>query len=215
MRVMVATGNVHKLRELAAILTHFEVISPADAGIEFEFEETGATFEENALGKARALLTRAREIRRHGERPMVSVDAVIADDSGICVDALGGAPGIYSARYGSPDGGRTELPATERNRLLLEAVAGADNRGAAFVCCMVAALGTDRYIVTQERWAGRLADEPSDGRGGFGYDPIFFLPGVGCTAAELSDEEKNRLSHRGRAARVLASALEAALRLPE
>ena len=215
MRVMVATGNVHKLRELAAILTHFEVISPADAGIEFEFEETGATFEENALGKARALLTQVRESRRHGERPMVSVDAVIADDSGICVDALGGAPGIYSARYGSPDGGRTELPATERNRLLLEAVAGADNRGAAFVCCMVAALGTDRYIVTQERWAGRLADEPSDGRGGFGYDPIFFLPGVGCTAAELSDEEKNRLSHRGRAARVLASALEAALRLPE
>ena len=132
MRVMVATGNVHKLRELAAILTHFEVISPADVGIEFEFEETGATFEENALGKARALLTQVRESRRHGERPMVSVDAVIADDSGICVDALGGAPGIYSARYGSPDEGRTELPATERNRLLLEAVAGADNRGAAY-----------------------------------------------------------------------------------
>ena len=209
MRIMVATNNGHKLRELSAILGGHTLVTPRDAGVTFDFDETGTTFEENAIGKARALMMLLAQSPCAPE-----VDAVIADDSGICVDALDGAPGVYSARYGSPDGGATELPAPERNQLLLDAVGASEDRGAAFVCCMAAVLSGDRYIIAQERWAGSLAAEPSLGRGGFGYDPIFVVPGHNCTAAELSAEVKNRLSHRGRAARVLAAALGAAAALP-
>ena len=209
MRIMVATNNEHKLRELAAILSEHTLVTPREAGVAFDFDETGTTFEENAIGKARALNAILAE-----NPGSPAVDAVIADDSGICVDALDGAPGIYSARYGSPDGGSTELSAPERNQLLLNAVGTTENRGAAFVCCMVALFSRDRYVIAQERWAGSLATEASRAQGGFGYDPIFVVPGHNCTASELPEEEKNRLSHRGRAARVLAAALRAAVELP-
>ena len=208
MRIVLATNNTHKKRELTDILGDYQVVTPEELGIEFEFEETGATFQENALGKAFALL----ELLDNADAG--NQDVIVADDSGICVNALSGGPGIYSARYGSPDGGKTELPADARNRLLLDSIADATDRRAHFVCCMVAVWDRDRYAIAQETWPGEIATEPSDAKGGFGYDPVFLVPTHGCTAAQLGVAEKNRLSHRGRAARVLSAALRAAADLP-
>jgi XTP/dITP diphosphohydrolase len=205
MRVIVATNNTHKKRELSAILSHHEVITPAEINIEFAYEEASATFAENAVGKARALY----ELVHSAE---CGIDIVVADDSGICVNALSGGPGVYSARYGSPDGGATELPADARNALLLQSIAHAKDRSAYFLCCMAAIWDRNRYSLTQETWRGTIADQPR-GKSGFGYDPVFFVPTHGCTAAELPEEEKNRISHRGRATRVIAAAIEAALLL--
>ncbi len=127
---------------------------------------------------------------------------VVADDSGICVHALGDRPGVYSARYGSES-----LSDAERNALLLAEMEGAEDRGAHYVCCMVAVRGEDRFGVAQETWHGEVAMEPSRGTGGFGYDPVFLLPERGLTVAEISDEEKDSLSHRGKASRRLWSYL--------
>lgn len=195
---------------MAEIFPAHRIVTPADEGIEFDPDETGATFYENSVIKAAALYKIVRS-------------PVIADDSGICVDALGGAPGIYSARYagpdfphGKPDGGR--IPQCEQNRLLIgqlnaalaAGTAAADfpngPRSAHYVCAMVLYLGADRLYVAQETMEGRLVSRIEDaaGTGGFGYDPLFFLPEYGRTAAELSPEEKNRISHRGKAAKSLA-----------
>ncbi len=197
MTVLLATNNDHKRRELAQILTEHHVVLPREIEIDFSFEESGTTFFENAVGKARVLFDLL---------PAGDDFAIVADDSGLCVNALGGAPGIYSARYGSPDGGTTELPAAERNARLLGELGDATNRDAHFVCCMVALFSADRYAVVQETFEGRISREPS-GSGGFGYDPIFFLPERGMTVAELPDDEKNRISHRGKAARGIAAIL--------
>ncbi|TVQ23951.1 MAG: non-canonical purine NTP pyrophosphatase [Spirochaetaceae bacterium] len=207
MRVLLATNNHHKRIELAAILHESHVTGPGDWGIDAEVDETGTTFLENAMLKARAIRAELVRIAPRDAHEVI----VVADDSGLCVDALEGGPGIYSARFGSPDGGRTELDAATRNRLLLDSLTGETNRSARFICCMVAILSADRIVVAQESWEGSIAEQPSSATGGFGYDPIFTVPDRGCTAADLPPSVKNSISHRGRAAAVLGASLRAAI----
>ena len=130
---------------------------------------------------------------------------VLADDSGLSISAMGGAPGIYSARYGSEDGKR-KLGAAERNAYLLKNMEAFDDRACAFVCCLVLVLSEERIFIVQETCSGELLRAPR-GEGGFGYDPVVFLPSLGKSVAELSVEEKNRLSHRGRACARMAKIL--------
>ena len=166
------------------------------------FEETGVTFLENALGKAKTLageLTQ-EQFRKYG------IDAIIADDSGVSVSALDGAPGIYSARFGQPPEG-PKLTSPQQNELLLDKMNTADDRSAHYTCCMVAVLADGRVLSAEDRLYGEIATEPSHGSGGFGYDPIFFLPDRGVCVADLSDEEKHRISHRGKATRALLAAV--------
>jgi XTP/dITP diphosphohydrolase len=207
MRILFGTNNEHKLRELRGIMREHTVFSLSDLDIATDVEETGATFLENALIKAQAF---ARLIDSQHAGDLV----VVADDSGLCVDALGGGPGIYSARYGS-DGASGPLDSASRNGLLLDKMRGVENRDAHFSCCMVALIDGDRLAVAQEQWMGRISLQPSAAPGGFGYDPVFYLPDLGCTAADLPAEQKNQISHRARAARVLLAALEAAASLPD
>lgn len=199
MRIVLASGNMHKRGELAAIFRGHTLLLPADLGIEFHHEETGGSFLENALGKARTLwgLMRGAGL---GEA------LVISDDSGICLPALGGEPGIYSARYGQREAGR-DLNDGERNEFLLGRMRGVREREAFFVCAMVLFAGAYRFFSVQETLGGVLAGEPS-GAGGFGYDPLLYLPERGCTVAELGEDEKNRISHRAKAARALLILLE-------
>lgn len=218
MKIYLATGNKNKKREMSQILSPHTVITPADEGIDFNPIENGKTFYENSIIKAKTLY----EIVRC---------PVIADDSGICVDALNGIPGIYSARYGGPefphgkpDGSKT--PQELQNRFLIESLNAAvasgitsDSfknglRSAHYTCAMVLNLGTDRIFVSQETMEGTIVERIEDaaGTGGFGYDPIFFLPQYGKTAAQISSEEKNAISHRGKATRALVEMLKT---LPE
>ena len=196
MEILLATGNTHKKEELQRILAPHTLLIPADIGVKFDADETGTTYLENALIKAQVLWDLG------GGRP------VVADDSGISVPALGGAPGVYSARYGSDEAGR-ELEAAERNDLLLKNMAALSGTGreAFFVCCMVLIMDEYRVFSAQETFGGIIADGPS-GSGGFGYDPIFHLPERGRTVAELSDAEKDEISHRGRAGRRLRALLD-------
>ena len=131
-------------------------------------------------------------------------DPVIADDSGLCVDALGGRPGIHSARYGGD--GSHKLADRDRNALLLGELGDRPNRSARFVCAMALLFAGDRFFLVQETLEGELI-ATERGQGGFGYDPILFIPSLGRTVAELSGEEKNRISHRGKAGRALAALL--------
>jgi XTP/dITP diphosphohydrolase len=219
MTIWLASGNVHKQRELAALLRGHRIRVPTEGGIDvFDPEETGKSFVENALIKAKALYALLAERRMPGKGGR-EIDPVIADDSGLCVDALGGRPGIYSARYGA-DGGK-KLETAERNALLLEELNNALGRGrlpappqsklrsCRFVCAMVLLFSPDRFYAVQETLEGEIVPAPaaSRGSGGFGYDPIVYLPEQGKTVAELSEEEKNRLSHRGKAGRIIAELL--------
>ncbi|AEF81324.1 RdgB/HAM1 family non-canonical purine NTP pyrophosphatase [Leadbettera azotonutricia] len=194
MTIWFATGNTHKKAELAAILGDHTIKIPSEAGISFDPEETGSTFLENALIKARALYHLVKE-------------PVIADDSGICVDALGGKPGIYSARYGSGNG--QKLDDSERNTLLLKELGDTPLRSARFVCSMVLLFSEDRFFAAQETLEGEIVTslENAKGKGGFGYDPILRLQELDRTVAELGAEEKNRLSHRGKAGQAIAGIL--------
>lgn len=158
------------------------------------------TFLGNSLGKARALFNLVKA-------------PVLADDSGLCVDALGGAPGVTSARYGSPDGGRTVLSAREKNELLLREMEGRRDRACRFVCAMTLIISEHRFFTVQETCEGILLESPRGGEG-FGYDPVFLLPREGLSMAELSLERKNRLSHRGRAAVRIRSILDSLAALP-
>ncbi|MDR0388429.1 MAG: RdgB/HAM1 family non-canonical purine NTP pyrophosphatase [Treponema sp.] len=209
MTIWFASGNPHKKQEASALFPGHRVTLPVEAGIAFDPEETGSTFLENALLKARALYRRLADLRRTGETDRDG--PVLADDSGLCVDALGGRPGIYSARYAGRDG--AGLPATltapERNALLLEELGDNPDRNARFVCAMVLLWDENRFVAAQETLEGELV-RPGEGRGsgGFGYDPIFYLPGRGITVAELPEGEKNRISHRGKAAVIIAKYLE-------
>ena len=190
--LLLASNNEHKCRECARLFRGVTILMPRDLGIDFDFPEDGDTFFSNAQGKAAALHRRAR-------RP------VIADDSGLCVAALDGEPGIFSARYGSAPGS-APLDAARRNEYLLERMAGVTERGAYFVCCLVVVLSDARFLAAQETVPGVIAQAPR-GTNGFGYDPLFVLPGLGMTMAELSEEDKDRLSHRGRAARRIMALL--------
>ena len=192
MNLILASQNAHKLAEVRAILGGHRVTTPADEGVDFHFEETGTTYVENALGKALHLFGLVG-------RP------VIADDSGLSVPSLGGAPGVRSARYGSEKAGR-RLSDQERNEILLANMAEISDRRAFFVCCMVIVLSEYRYVIAQETLEGEITHR-AVGTGGFGYDPVFFLADYGCTVAELGAPEKNRLSHRGKAAALVARML--------
>lgn len=192
MRVIAATKNSGKVRELSEILAKFgmEVVSLAEAGIDVEIMETGTTFLENAKIKARAV-------------SLLCFDAVIADDSGLCVEALGGAPGIYSARYAGENASESE-----RVDKLLSELRDEKNRAAKFVTALVLRYPDGREICTTGEVSGRITMMPL-GTGGFGYDPIFYSTELKKTFGEASDEEKNRVSHRARAIAALAEKLDA------
>ncbi|HKK23660.1 MAG TPA: RdgB/HAM1 family non-canonical purine NTP pyrophosphatase [Pseudohaliea sp.] len=196
--IVVASGNRGKIAELAHTLAPLGVtLRPQGELGAPEVEETGLSFVENAILKARAAAA-------HTGLP------AIADDSGLAVDALGGAPGIYSARYAAGDGG--EKSDAANNARLLEALAGvpAAERTAHFHCVLVYLRSADdpTPVIAEGRWAGHIR-EAAGGAGGFGYDPLFQPGGLAVTAAELPAEEKNRLSHRARASAALLAALQA------
>ncbi len=193
MNLVLASNNAHKIEEIRPLLHGMSLRIPKDLGLDFDFPEDGATFMANALGKAMAL---------HG----LCGQACLADDSGLCVDALGGRPGVYSARYGST-AGQGPLSSPERNALLLGEMKGRSLRSCRFICCLALVVSADRIFTVQESCEGLLLDSPR-GEGGFGYDPIVFLPELGKSVAELSQEEKGRVSHRGKALARLKALLE-------
>ena len=191
MKILIATNNKHKVEEISAIFkgTGAELVSPKDIGLHVDVEEDGTTFAENALKKA------------EGFRKASGL-AVIADDSGLTVEALGGDPGVYSARYGGEgldDKGRTAL--------LLKNLGDNKNRRAAFVCSIAMLLENGEKIMAEGRCEGEIAYAPS-GENGFGYDPVFIPKGYEKSFAELSGEEKNKISHRGLALAELKKKIE-------
>ena len=183
MKVILASKNPHKLTELSVILSQhgFEIALESEYGLDIDVDETGTTFEENSLLKAEAVMK-------------ASGLPVLADDSGLMVDALDGAPGVYSARYGhkSSDGERTEF--------LLENMKDVPDgkRTAKFVCVITCLWPDGRKIVARGECPGVITHEVH-GENGFGYDPVFYLPELGMTYAELPSEQKNAISHRARA----------------
>lgn len=192
MKIYLASGNTHKKKEFQQLLPNYEIVLPCEEGIEFCPDETGSTFFENAFIKASALF----EIVK---RP------VIADDSGLCVDALGGKPGIYSARYGSDDG--TPVTAEAGINKLLNELKNEKNRQAHFTCCIVLLFNNFKFYSIQEICNG-IISEQLNGQGGFGYDPVFFVSEFGKTFAQLTPDEKNSISHRGKAMKKIALLLK-------
>lgn len=215
MKIYLATGNKNKKKEMVELLPEHTIVIPSDEGIEFDPDETGTTFYENSLIKAKALYD-------------IVHCPVIADDSGICVDALNGGPGIYSSRYagpdfmkGKPDG--SKISQDEQNKFLINQLNKAIEsnnlptaeylhgpRSCHYTCAMVLYQGADRIVIAQETFEGTLIEKIEDaaGTGGFGYDPIVFLPEYGKTVAEISAEEKNAISHRGKAVRIIQKILK-------
>ena len=183
MKVILASKNQHKLTELSAILSQlgFEIALESEYGLDIDVEETGTTFEENSFLKADAVMK-------------ASGLPVLADDSGLMVDALDGAPGVYSARYGHKASDK------ERTAYLLENMKDVpeERRGAKFVCVITCLFPDGRKIVARGECPGVIARAPH-GENGFGYDPVFYLPELGMTYAELLSEQKNAISHRARA----------------
>lgn len=189
MKILAATFNAHKIQELKALFPAHEILSPSELGIaQLDIDEDGDSYFANAMIKAKALWGIARI-------------PTLADDSGLSVKALGGAPGIHSARYGSNGGGQG-LSQKEKNERLLGEMRGVENRECAFFCCLVLVTGDDSFVSVQETCPGLLA-EKAQGEGGFGYDPLVYLPELEATVAQLPPELKNRVSHRGKAARLL------------
>lgn len=205
MQLLIATHNQGKVREYERLLggAGIELVSLSEVGIDDAIPEEGETYEENALAKARGYAA-------------LSGMVALADDSGIEVDALGGAPGVHTARYAGEDAAKGSgtncvssfLSDAERNALLLRAIEGVPEaeRAARFRCVIALAWPDGRAAVAEGVVEGRIAREPR-GEHGFGYDPIFFVPEYGCTMAELPEEVKNRISHRARAAAVAARLL--------
>lgn len=194
MKFVLATHNPGKLKEMSAILGKLgvQIVLPADLGIAVDVEETGTTFAENALLKAKAICA-------------ASGLPAIADDSGLCVDALNGGPGVYSARYGGE-----ELDDRGRYHLLLNSMRGAPTRSAHFETAVACVFPNGDTLTSQGRCDGAIAFAPM-GTDGFGYDPVFLVPEKAKTFAQMTGEEKSALSHRGRALRAFAAELEAYL----
>ena len=192
-KIIFATGNEDKMKEIRRILADpsLEILSLKDAGIHADIDENGKSFEENAMIKAEAISKMTGEI-------------VLADDSGLEIDYLNKEPGIYSARYMGED-----TSYEIKNRNIIDRLFGAEGkeRSARFVCNIAAVLPDGRVIQTEAYMEGVIAKEPA-GTGGFGYDPILYLPEFGKTSAELTMEEKNRISHRGKALEAMKSALK-------
>lgn len=224
-KIVFATGNEGKMREIRDILgdMDMEILSMKEAGIDADIVEDGTTFEENAIIKAQAvaklLADSAQSIQAVTDRAEVYEGAmqcgagasaeeknticgnviVLADDSGLEIDYLNKEPGIYSARYMGED-----TPFSVKSRNLIERLAGVpdEKRTARFVCAIAAVMPDGEVITTLGTIEGRI-DYEEKGTNGFGYDPIFYVPEYGCTTAELSEEEKNRISHRGRALEIM------------
>ena len=195
MKFVLATHNPGKIQEMQAILSQLgvEVVSPAELGVDVDVEETGETFAENAMLKAQAICAAAGL-------------PAIADDSGLCVDALNGGPGVYSARYGGEgldDAGRTAL--------LLQNMRGQTTRAAHFACAIACAFPNGDTLTAEGRCDGAVAFAPM-GQGGFGYDPVFLVPEKAKTFSQMTAEEKNEISHRGRALRAFTEKLETYLK---
>ena len=193
-RIVFATGNENKMKEIRMILADLgmEIVSMREAGVDEEIVEDGMSFEENAEIKARAV-----------SRVLVN-DIVLADDSGLEIDYLDKAPGIYSARFAGED-----TSYDIKNRILLDRLEGVpdDERTARFVCAVAAVFPDGKELVVRGTVEGIIGYEEK-GENGFGYDPIFYLPERGCTTAELPPEEKNSISHRGNALRLMKELLE-------
>ena len=194
MKVVLASKNPHKLVEIRQITDRFgiDLILQSELGIDLDVEENGTTFEENSYIKAEAVM-------------QATGLPALADDSGICVDALGGAPGIYSARYGFDD----SLDDWGRLLLLLRNTEQVPDgqRQAKFVCVITMLMPDGRCIQARGEIHGELLRAPA-GENGFGYDPIFYYPPLGKTTAELSPEEKNQVSHRANALKILNERLK-------
>lgn len=190
-KIIFATGNEHKMIEIRAILSDLgvEILSQKEAGIKADVIEDGMTFEENAMIKATEIAKIAHEM------PEYAHAVVLADDSGLEIDYLNKEPGIYSARYMGED-----TSYHIKNANLIQRLEGVpdEKRTARFVCAIAAAFPDGRRKTVRAAMEGRIGYEEK-GENGFGYDPIFYLPEYGCTSAELSMEEKNRISHRGKA----------------
>lgn len=193
-QLLLASGNPGKLKELSAALANFGFdlqLQPKDSV--YEVAETGTTFVENAIIKA-----------RHATQ--LSDLPALADDSGLIVPALNGEPGVYSARYAGE-----KADDKQNYQRLLENLHGIDDRRAYFYCCLVLMRYADdpAPVITEGRWYGEISLQPSGG-GGFGYDPVFYLPNLNCSAAELPAADKLHLSHRGQAVRQLKNRLQSA-----
>ena len=194
MKVVLASQNRHKLTEIQAILAKYdmELVLQSDLGVRIDVEENGSSFEENSELKARAVME-------------ATGLPAIADDSGLCVDVLGGAPGIYSARYGAP------ACVTDRDRLnhLLEELRGvrSEERTARFVCVITLLYPDGRKLTARGICEGMITFEPR-GDDGFGYDPVFYIPSMGCTFAQMGADRKNAISHRANALQRLCGMLE-------
>ena len=189
-KFVLATHNPGKLKEMSAILAELgiQVVGPDELGIDVEVEETGTTFAENAMLKARAICA-------------ASGLPAIADDSGLCVDALNGGPGVYSARYGGEG-----LDDRGRTMLLLENMRGQTTRAAHFACAICCVFPSGDTQTAEGRCEGAIAFAPM-GEGGFGYDPVFLVPEKAKTFSQLTAEEKNAISHRGKALRAFSEKL--------
>ena len=194
-KFVLASHNPGKIKEMSAILAQFgvEVVSPKELGITVDVEETGTTFAENAMLKAKAICAAAGL-------------PAIADDSGLCVDALNGGPGVYSARYGGEG-----LDDRGRYMLLLNNMRGQTTRAAHFACAIACAFPNGDTLTAQGRCDGTIAFAPM-GEGGFGYDPVFFVPEKAKTFGQLTAEEKSAISHRGRALESFVGKLETYLK---
>ena len=192
MKLILASNNAHKLAEMKAILAPYfdEIVSMGEAGIEHETVEDGKTFMENAVKKAKELAE-------------LSGCCAIADDSGLCVDALAGGPGVFSARFAGVHGDDKA-----NNSLLLKELEGERERGAHYTCAIALAWPDGRLLTAEDYLYGEIAYDER-GTNGFGYDPLFLLKELGLRTAELTPEEKNRISHRGKALRKLVEELKA------
>ncbi len=189
MKIIAATKNKNKLREFGEILKGFEIISQEEAGVDIDVEETGTTFEENSYLKAKAIYD-------------ITGITTIADDSGLCVDALNGEPGVYSARYGGEgydDKGRVQL-------LLKNMKDVPDEKRTARFVCVITLVGDEGVLTARGECEGRIDYEPK-GENGFGYDPVFYVDRFEKTLAEVTPEEKNSISHRGKALKIFAEKL--------
>lgn len=193
-RIVFATGNQNKMREIRMILADLgmEIYSMKELGVDIDIEENGKTFEENAEIKARAV------------SQILPDDIILADDSGLEIDYLGKAPGVYSARFAGED-----TSYDIKNKLLLDKLEGVpeEQRTARFVCVIAAVFPTGQVEAVRETMEGIIGHE-IEGENGFGYDPIFVVPECGCTTAQMDPVKKNELSHRGKALRAIRKVLE-------
>ena len=195
MELVFATQNLHKKTEMEALLASHSLVMPSDLSIDYSFEETGESLLENALGKAMHLYKLCKK-------------PTFADDTGLFVDALGGNPGVKTARYGEEVFGR-QLESYERNEYLLTNLKGFEGnaRSARFACAIALVLDEQRIFIFQETLEGFIA-QSQEGKEGFGYDPLFYVPTHSTTLAQLPSEEKNSISHRAKSAKALLALLD-------